>query len=41
MNQIEKMNVHKIHLFLAHKIDKQKLKYKIMSQSNNTNTIQL
>jgi hypothetical protein len=30
------MNVHEVHLFLCHKIDKQKLKHKIMNQSSNT-----
>lgn len=39
MDKILKMNVHEVHLFLSHKIDKQKLKHKIMS--NNTNTIEL
>ena len=32
-------NIHELHLFLAHKIDKQKLKHKIMTR--NTNTIEL
>jgi len=36
MKQIEEMNVHEVHLFLCHKIDKLKLKAKIFNQSNNT-----
>ena len=36
MKQIEQMNVHEVHLFLCHKIDKQKLKAKIMKQASNT-----
>jgi hypothetical protein len=41
IEKILKLNVHYIHKFLAHKIDKQKLKAKIMKQGNNTNTIEL
>jgi hypothetical protein len=36
MKEIEEMNVHEVHLFLCHKIDKQKLKAKIFKQSSNT-----
>jgi hypothetical protein len=36
MKEIEEMNVHEVHLFLCHKIDKQKLKAKIMKQTSNT-----
>ena len=35
------MNVHKVHIHLAHKIDKRKLKAKIMNGNTNTNTIEL
>jgi len=37
--KVLKMKVHKIHLFLAHQIDKQKLKHKITT--GNQNTIEL
>jgi len=40
LDKIEKMNVHKTHLFLSYKIDNRKLKYKI-SKGTNTNTIEL
>ncbi len=33
------LKIHEIHVFLAHKIDKQKLKHKIMT--NKSNTIEL
>lgn len=36
MKQIEQMNVNEVHLFLCHKIDKQKLKAKIMKGANNS-----
>lgn len=35
------MNVHEVHVFLAHKIDKQKLKHKIFTSGGNANTIEL
>lgn len=35
------MNVHEVHVFLAHKIDKQKLKEKIFKSGGNANTIEL
>jgi hypothetical protein len=35
------MNVHEVHIFLAHKIDKQNLKAKIMKQGTNANVTQL
>jgi len=38
LKEIEKMNVHKAHLFMAYKIDDRKLKYKL---SQGANTIQL
>jgi len=40
LKEIEKMNVHKTHLFMAYKIDNRKLKHKI-AQGQNKNTIQL
>lgn len=44
INKIEKVlkkNVHEVHIFLAHKIDKQKLKAQIMRNGNNANVTQL
>lgn len=35
------MNVHEVHIFFAHKIDKQKLKHKIFTNNGNANTIEL
>ena len=34
--KIVKLNVHEIHLFLAHKIDKMKMKASVMKQSTNS-----
>lgn len=39
MNKVLNTNIHEFHLFLAYKIDAQKLKYKI--SKGNTNTIEL
>lgn len=35
------MNVHEVHVFLAHKIDKQKLKHTLFKNGGNENTIEL
>jgi hypothetical protein len=36
LDKVLKTNIHEFHLFLAHKIDAQKLKHKIMNKNSNT-----